>query len=227
MANKGNNRHIKSLNAPKFFGVAKKGNKYTAKQRPGRHSFEKSAPLQTIVKKTSLFAGTAEAVKSIKNMQIAVNGTKVKDPKYPVGLNDIISIDPIGKKFSISINGHGQAVLEEKKGQPGRNAKVTGKYVYRNKKLMLKLHDGSIIPSPNNDVKVGDTIALSESNEVKQHFPLKAGAKCMVIDGVHVGAKGKIANMAKGTMHTGATATVEQENGEKFDTLVENLIVIG
>jgi ribosomal protein S4E len=49
----------------------------------------------------------------------------------------------------------------------------------------------------------------------------------MVIDGVHVGAKGKIANMAKGTMHTGATATVEQENGEKFDTLVENLIVIG
>lgn len=227
MANKGNNRHIKSLNAPKFFGVAKKGHKYTAKQSPGRHSFEKSAPLQTIVKKTLLFSGTAEAVKSIKNMQIAVNGSKVKDPKYPVGLNDIISIEPIGKKFLVSINLHGQAVLKEHAGQIERNAKVTGKYLYRGNKLMIKLHDGSVIPSPSKDVKVGDTIVLSESKDAKQHFPLKAGASCMVIDGVHVGAMGKIVNMAKGNMHTGATATVEQDNGERFNTLAKNLIVTG
>ncbi len=79
MANKGNNRHIKSLNAPKFFGIAKKENKYTAKQNPGRHTFEKSMPLQTIIKKTGLFSGTSEAVKAIKGMFVLVNGKKVRD----------------------------------------------------------------------------------------------------------------------------------------------------
>jgi small subunit ribosomal protein S4e len=228
MANKGNNRHIKSLNAPKFFGVAKKENKYTAKPRPGRHSLEKSVALQTIIKKTSLFSGTAESVKAIKAMQIHINGKKTSDPKYSVGLNDIISIEPINKKFIVRINKQGQATLEElKKGSEERHTKIVGKYISKEKKLMLRLHDGSIIKAPSDSVHVGDTLTLSESGEFKKHLPLAAGAKCIVIDGVHVGAEGKIVGMTKGTMQSGAVATVEQENGEKFDTLVENLIVTG
>ncbi|MCL5680251.1 MAG: hypothetical protein M1465_02840, partial [Candidatus Marsarchaeota archaeon] len=81
----------------------------------GRHSFEKSIALQTIIKKTSLFSGTAESVKAIKAMQINVNGSKIIDPKYPVGLNDTISIEPISKKFIVRINKQGQAILEELK----------------------------------------------------------------------------------------------------------------
>ncbi|MCL5101910.1 MAG: S4 domain-containing protein [Candidatus Marsarchaeota archaeon] len=228
MANKGNNRHIKSLNAPKFFGVAKKEHTYTAKPSAGRHSLQKSVALQTIVKKSSLFSGTAEAVKAIKAMEITVNGKKVYDPKYPVGLNDIINITPIGKKFSVQISKQGASVLEElKKADAERHAKVTGKYVSKANVLMLRLHDGSSIKAPDKSIAVGDTITLSESNEFKQHLPMKSGSKCIVIDGVHVGAEGKIVNMAKGTMHSSAVATIEQSNGEKFDTLVENLIVIG
>ncbi|MCL5680250.1 MAG: hypothetical protein M1465_02835 [Candidatus Marsarchaeota archaeon] len=150
------------------------------------------------------------------------------DPKYPVGLNDTISIEPISKKFIVRINKQGQAILEElKKGEEERHAKVVGKYISSGKKLMLRLHDGSIIKAPSDSIHVGDTLTFSESGEFKQHLPLKAGAKCIVVDGVHVGAGGKIVGMAKGTMHSGAVATVEQDNGEKFDTLVENLIITG
>lgn len=228
MANKGNNRHIKSLNAPKFFGVAKKEHKYVAKPRAGRHTLDKSVALQTVLKKTSLFTGSAEAVKSIKALQIAVNSKPIKDPKYPVGLNDIITIIPINKRFNIGINKQGQAVMEELKVQnPERHAKVIGKYFSKGKMLMIKLHDGSIMKSQGKEIKVGDTLTLSESGEIKQHLPLNQGSKCLVIDGVHVGKEGKIIGMVKGTMHSKAVATVEQEGGDKFDTLVENLIIIG
>ncbi len=44
---------------------------------------------------------------------------------------------------------------------------------------------------------------------------------------MHVGTRGKITELRKGDMHTGASATIEQDNGEKFSTLVENLIVVG
>ena len=219
---------MKSLNAPRFFGVAKKEHTYTAKPRAGRHSLDKSVALQTILKKTELFSGTAEAVKSIKAMQIAVNGKKVNDPKYSVGLNDIISIEPIDKKFFIGISKQGRSTIsEQKKGSEQRHAKVIGKYLTRGKKLMLRLHDGSIMAAPAPSIAVGDTIEFSETNEFKRHLPTKAGAQCMVIDGVHVGVEGKIINIKKGTMHSSAVATIEQNNGEKFDTIVENIITIG
>ena len=45
MASKGNSRHIKNLNAPRYFAVPRKESKYVVKADAGRHTLDKSIAL--------------------------------------------------------------------------------------------------------------------------------------------------------------------------------------
>ncbi len=229
MARKGNKRHIKTLNAPKFFGVKSKESSYVAKPTPGRHTLQRSIAISVLLKKTEFVKTTAESSRVIKDHKVKVNGSQISDPKFPVGLNDVIEITPLGKAFDVSINTHGQVSLQELKNpsESSRNCKVVGKYMAKGKQVMLRLHDGSIIKASDNNVKVGDTLVFDKANALKSHIPMKAGSICLVIDGVHTGARGKIVQLVKGNMHAYALATIEQEQGTKFDTLVKNIIVVG
>ncbi len=92
MANKGNNRHMKSINAPKYLGIHKKETAYVMMASPGRHSASMNIPLALFVKKERIADTTRDAETVIKNENITVNGKVIKDPKYPVGINDIIHI---------------------------------------------------------------------------------------------------------------------------------------
>ncbi|MCL4372291.1 S4 domain-containing protein [Candidatus Marsarchaeota archaeon] len=228
MARKGNKRHIKALNAPKYFGVHRKESKYVAKPSPGRHSKQKSIALLVLLKKAGLVDSSSEAVRAVKTHKIAVNGKTVSNPKYAVGLNDMIAIEGLGKSYAVSISSKGQAALEEaKEGDASRKCKVVGKYVWKSNSVMLRLHDGTVLKAPDKKIKVGDTIVLDQSRKPVSHIPLGVGSKCLVIDGVHVGHSGKVVSLTKGNMHVNALATVEEEDGNKFDTIVNNIIVVG
>lgn len=59
----------------------------------------------------------------------------------------------------------------------------------------------------------------SDSNQ-----KLKDGARCKVTGGTHIGKSGIVRDMK--TSKTGhATITVLQDNGERFKTLVKNVVI--
>jgi small subunit ribosomal protein S4e len=223
MANKGSSSHMKRLNAPRYFAIHRKEHKYTIKQNPGRHTLAKSIALTLMIEKVGLAPTRAESNRAIREGLASVNGKKIMDPKYPVGLNDSISIGP--EHFMIKINEKGQIhILKNEKHAAKQLYKVVGKYKYAGNKIMLRLHDGNAV-NGTNDANVDDSVLISDG-KISKVVKFHSGSKCEIIDGVHVGKAGTIKEVNAGNMHRSKSVLVEQHNGEKFETLAKNIIVV-
>ncbi len=226
MANKGNKRHMKSLHAPQYYGVHRKEHAYVAKQSPGRHTLGKSVPLSAALAKLGIAGSMTEARRAIKEGSVTVGGKPRRSPSFPVGINDIITIKG-GTKYLVSINEQGKVSFKQADADT-THYKVVGKYKAKDGRIMARLHDGSVLAFKSaKEFSVGDSVLVDASRTFKGVVPLKAGAECFIVDGVHTGAKGRIAELKPGNMHTGASAVVEQGAGDKFETLVRNIIVVG
>lgn len=228
MANKGKSRHIKRLNAPTYFAVHKKEHVYAIKPNPGRHTLEKSVPLGMIVRRMEIAANASEARSVLKNGGVKVNGKVVQAVKYPLGLGDTLELVASKEYYRIGIDRLAKVSVEriEKPDYDSKLYKVTGKYKTKGNRLMLRLHDGTVIAGKA-DVKVNDSVVLDAKGGVSKVMALNKGAACEVIDGVHIGAEGKIASISAGTMHKQAYVTIEPKKGEGFETLVGNIMVTG
>ncbi len=224
MANKGNSRHMKSLTAPKYYGVHRKESAYAAKPSPGRHSLSRSIPLVAFATKAGISASSHDASRMIKRKEIHVNGKPVRDPAYPVGLSDTILVLPSKTSYSIGINELGKVSIKESKGTADRLCKVVQKYKAGGGSAMIRLHDGTVVKE-SKEINANDSVLLGDDNSVKKVLKLGEGCSCMVIDGVHVGAKGRVKEIHKGTATSKAYVTVE-EGGSSFDTLVRNIMVV-
>jgi ribosomal protein S4E len=219
MAEKGNSRYMKRLSTPNFFGVARKRIRYTKKPNPGRHTIERCVSLSLAVKMMGDASTTSESDKAIKSGEVKVNGNVINEPKYPVGLSDTITAG--GKSNHIWINAQGKISLSDATSHTVY--KVVGKYVAPNGKQMIRLHDGSILHSKAK-ISVNDSVVLKDG-KIEKEIALHDGASCEIIDGVHVGTKGKVVQLNKGTMHKPRTAVIEG-NGVRFETPVRNIIVV-
>jgi len=221
MANKGGAGYIKRLNAPKYFNIHRKEHRYVIKQDPGRHTQNKSVALALLLAKLGIGTKRLEYERVIKGGQVKVNGKVVKEPKYPVGLNDVVSVGD--ESFQVNINQRGQITAESSKGK-GQVYKIVGKYKYKDNSIMFRLHDGSIVKG-SKEAKVNDSVTVSGS-KISKVIKLDSGARCEVIDGVHVGNSGKISEIREGNIHKQKSVIVEPKSGQKFETLVKNIIVV-
>lgn len=221
MGGKGNSRYIKRLNAPEFFGVHRKNMAYVTKPQAGRHSLKKCIPLSLAARKLGVANSTDVAAKAIKAKTFKVNGKIITEPKYPVGIGDIIETG--GSSYKIWINEQSKASFEPAKSKDPLY-KVVDKYKVDGNKLMLRLHDGTIVAAKAG-ISVNDSVILS-NGKIEKTMKLATGARCSVIDGVHVGAEGTIVNLVEGTMHKSRSLVIES-GSSKFETLVRNIIVTG
>lgn len=226
MANRGKSRHIKGLNAPRYLAIHRKEQRYVAKTNPGRHTLDKSITLLLFASKAELTENAKDARKVIKAGSIHVNGKPVKDPKYPIGLNDTIEIPQEKKYYKIGITELAKVAINpiSKPGHEAMLYKVVGKYKAKGEKIMIRLHDGSAVHGTK-DVKVNDSVILDSKRKITKVLKLDVGAECEIVDGVHVGTTGKIQKLVPGTMHKTESATIEQKDGNKFETLVKNVMV--
>ena len=101
---------------------------------------------------------------------------------------------------------------------------MVGKYKDSGNKLMLRLHDGTVLAAKP-DVGINDSVTLKEG-KITKTFKFQPGAQCSVVDGVHVGTQGKIVTVVEGTMHKPKSIVIEGDS-QKFETLVRNILVTG
>jgi small subunit ribosomal protein S4e len=220
MGEKGNSRYMKRLNAPNFFGIHRKERAYITKPNAGRHSLQKCIPLSLVARKLGVAKTTDEAARAIRAKTFTVNGKIIQEPKYPVGIGDMVATG--GETYRIWVNEQGKSTLEPSKAEPF--FKVVGKFKGPKNKLMLRLHDGTVIAAKS-DIAVNDSVTL-KSGKIEKTFKLAPGARCSVVDGVHVGAQGTIVNLVEGTMHKSRSLVIES-GSSKFETLVRNIMVTG
>jgi len=234
MARKGAKRHLKRLAAPSQWYLPRKTYKWAVRPRPGPHSMKTSIPLIYIVRDYLGYAKTArEARKILNEGKVLVDGRVRKDYKFPVGIMDVVSIPETGEHYRVLPNRIGKLILhpiseEEAKLKPLR---ISNKRMVKGAKVQLNLHDGSnhlVTMDEKDKYRTAYTVLMKvPEREVVEVIPFEVGAYVFVTQGKNVARKGKIVEVRQFPMGWPDVVTIEDENGELFDTLKEYAFVIG
>ena len=215
--------HLKSIAAPKTWGFKRKKNIFTSKPNPGAHKLQDSHCINFLMKDMLGLAKTTKEVKYIMfHKNILVNGKKIKDVRFPVGLMDIITITETGKNHIMLFNRNGKLFLKEiqKKDSEQKLSWINGKSMVSGK-TQLNLSDGRNILTDNKVYKVGDSLIIKvPSQEIVKHLPFCEGAVAYVIRGKNIGVFGPIKSIS------GNVITLDN-NGVSTETAKKNIVIVG
>jgi len=229
---RGPKKALKRIAAPKSWMLDKLGGTFATKPSQGPHKYRESIPLTVVLKNRLKYALTGREVTMIVNDKegnIAVDGKIRKDPRFPAGLMDVITIKKTGELYRVLYDVKGRFILrnigaEEAK---AKLCKITKKAVGPNKIPYIVTHDGRTIRFPNPEISVFDTVKLDiATGTVVDHVRFETGNLCMVTHGNNVGRVGVIVHRDR---HIGGfdIVHVRDARGHSFATRIGNIFVIG
>jgi len=215
---------------PKGWPVAKKGNVFVVKPRAGPHKIENSIPLTILLRDQLKAVNTGqEARRVIKAGGVLVDKKQRKDPKFPVGLMDIVEFPASKKHYKVLVNNNGFDLVEiSEKEASEKLCKIKDKKTVKGGLLQLNLHDGRNILTENNGYKPGDSVKVGlPEQELQEHLKLDVGSTVLVVGGKNKGTEGKIVEIANRKQMTGKNIVTIDIKGKKVETLKDYVFVIG
>lgn len=219
-------KHLKRYFAKKTWKIKRKGIKFITKPSPGPHKTEMSLPLNVILRDILKYANTNREVKFIiENKNVAVDGVRRKDYKFPVGLFDVLSLSEIDEHFRIILDNKGKINLIKIKKDESmlKPCKITGKRSAKGK-TQLNLYDGKNMIVTKDDFKVGDTVLITLGNKnfkIKESIKLDKNSLIYLTGGKHIGQIGRVQDII------GNRIIYKTESGEVIETLKKYAFSIG
>ena len=188
--------HLKRIAAPSTWKIKRKKHIWITRPR-GPHKLENMISINTLLRDILKYAKTAKEVRDIIFKKgILVDGRRIKDVKYGVGLMDIITLPVLKESYRVILDKKGKLALigvDEKT----KLCRIIGKTVL-NKEVQLNLFDGKNIIIEKDNYKVGDTVEIElSSKKIKEHIKFEPGNCCYIIGGSYVGEVGTIKSIEK------------------------------
>ena len=232
MAKRGIYHHLKRLNAPHKWLLSKVGGIYATKPSQGPHKLRSCMPLIVLLRnklKLALNAREAKLIVKAKEGNIAIDGKVRKDPKFPIGCMDVVSLLKANVDYRVLYDAKGRFGLVKigKDEAQYKLCKVKNKMMGPKKVPYIVTDDGRTLRYPNPEIKKYDTIKLNlDSNEITGFYKYKIGAQVIIDGGNNIGRVGEIVNIEK---HPGSYEIVHIKDlaGKIFNTKLSNLFVIG
>lgn len=193
---------LKRFLAPSFWKIPKKTYKWAVSPRPGPHKKFECMPLQVILRDIlKLVESGKEAKLTIKRGEILVDGRRVKDHAFPVGVMDVVSIPKIKKYYRVLPSKKGLELKEisEKEGSK-KICGIKNKTIVRKGRLQLNLCDGKNILVEKNVYKTSDSVLIElPTQKILDHIKLENGSLALIIKGSNSGnvAEIKKVNLSK------------------------------
>ncbi len=185
--------HLKRIAMPKSWQIHKKERKFITRPLPGQ-SLKLSLPLNLILRDILKLASNNREVKKIlNNKEIFVNGNRIKEKRFIVGLMDVISIPEINKFYRILLNKKRKVVLKEIKKEESniKLCKILKKTKIKKDKIQLNLSDGRNILIKENKYKTNDSLLINlPKQEIKEHIEFKKNNSIYLIGGKYTGEIG-------------------------------------
>lgn len=194
--------HIKRFNIKKTWDVPKKERPWIVKSNPGKKSLL-SIPLETLLKEVSDIASTKKEVLYLLSKGVYLNGKRIKDRRFPIGLFDVLSFESEkgdGKYYRLTFNGGKLSLkLVDKKEKDLSILKIISK-----NKISRKIKKGKevgfnygLIDSSNyfTDESFstdGSFVYNHNKKEKVDYLPLEKGTKVMIISKKHIGKVGTV-----------------------------------
>jgi small subunit ribosomal protein S4e len=225
--------HLKRLNAPDSWHIAKKTTKFITKTAPGPHNAN-AMPIAVWLRDHMGLARNLKEVKQILNQNdVIINGRSCRDAKMGIGIFDIISLPKINKFYRILRDKNGRHVSIEIDAEAAKTrlCKVKNKTVVAGGKVQLNMRDGANLLA-DNTYKSGDSIVLSLESETRfkivDHFPFAVGNMAMVIGGRHSGKVARIVDIIKMPGSVPNKIILDDESAKtRFDTISPYIYMVG
>jgi small subunit ribosomal protein S4e len=240
LGKKGESTGLKRKPAPRFWPIHRKEFVWVVKPSPGPHSLESCLPLTIILRDILEFAKTRKEAKTIVSQgKIYVDGNVRREDDFPVGLMDVISITDVDKQFRILPSKKGLILHPIGKDEASfKLCRIENKKIVKNGHVQLNLHDGSNIlvkvadpKNPQEDVyETLDTVKISLPNrQILEHIKLKENNFAIITGGKNIGKYGRIVTIesAKGKKRRNTLTVIEDEKGNRYQTILSFVFVIG
>jgi len=229
----GGSRHLTREASPFFWPILRKEYVWTVKPSPGPHPLRLSIPLLIIVRDMLGYATTArEAERIIKSGKIKVDGRIRLNPKFPVGLMDVVGIEETSEYYRLLPFSRYPLVLvkiprEESSIKIGR---VVGKRRVRGGIIQITTHDGrNFLFRPESSLpNTYDSIVFKiPSQEVVEILPMREGNYAMIVAGRSVGSYGVIEGINRLLPRKRSFVRIRAGDGVKVAAGILNTFVIG
>lgn len=228
MSKKGGSNHFVRMRASKSLGVTqRKSVKWLLAPNPGPHKRDESISAGVLMRDVLCKARDMREVKKILNSNaFVVDGKKVKDEKYAIGLMDIVALPSENKAYRMSLSGPSLVPREVKGAQAGRKyLKAVGKHTVKGRKTNITFHDGRNYLGDNH-IRTGDTCVFSVPEfKLVSHIKLSPGVQCLVMEGKHIGETAKLEKIIERPGSHDAEALLSGPSGE-FVTVAKYLFAV-
>jgi len=226
--------HLKRLNSPGSWRIAKKEKTFVSKTAPGPHNTSAMPAAVWLRDHMGLALTMKEVKKILKDRSLLVNGKPCRDPKMGIGVFDIVALPSVDKYYRILRAKKGDIIsvpITAEQAQ-SRLCKIADKTVVKGGKIQLNLRYGANIIVDSNDYRPKDSVVLSLAEEnrfaVVEHFPFAVGNTAMVIGGRHSGKIGKISEVIVVAGSIPNRVVLEEvETGETFETIEAYIFMVG
>ena len=240
MGKKGGSTGLKRKPAPRFWPIHRKEFVWIVKPSPGPHSLQKCLPLAMVLRDILGFAKTRKEAKTIVSQgKIYVDGKARREDNFPISLMDVVSIPDVDKCFRVLPSQKGLIIQPiDKEEATFKLCRIENKTVAKNGHIQLNLHDGSNLlvkiadpKNPQEDIyKTLDTIKISlPERQILEHVKMKENDFAIITGGKNIGKYGKIVEIesAEGKKRRNAFAIIEDEKGNRYQTILNFVFAIG
>jgi small subunit ribosomal protein S4e len=225
--------HLKRLNAPDSWHIARKTTKFITKTAPGPHNAN-AMPIAVWLREYMGLAHNMKEVKQIlKQKDVIINGRPCRDPKMGIGIFDIIALPRIGKYYRMlrDPKGRHKTVEIDAETAQSRLCKIENKTILSGGRVQLNLRYGANIIA-DNSYKPNDSVVISLKPEdrfkILDHYPFATGNMAMIIGGRHSGKVARIVEIVKASGSVPNKVVLEEVTTKtQFDTVTPYVYMIG
>ena len=188
---------LKRLASPKWWPIERKIKKFTVPPR-GPHKKSLSLPLQVLLRDVLKLTETGKESRNvIRKGEILIDGRKIKDSKFGVGVFDLIEIPSLKRSWRI-IPKNGLSLIEIPDSEKRlKICKIVDKKTLKGKKDQLNLNDGRNILT-NEKYSTQDSLLIElPEQKIVDHIKFEKGSTVMVLEGKNAGKISKIKEIEK------------------------------
>ncbi|MDA4117522.1 MAG: 30S ribosomal protein S4e [Thaumarchaeota archaeon] len=217
MGKKGGRRSLKRISAPGSWDIKRKAARFVTKPSPGPHRIERSYSLSVVLRDLlGLVSTQREAGQVLSRGEVLVDGVPRRDPGFPVGLFDVVSVPKEGRSYRMVPSPDGLVATSIGANEAGlKLCRVRSKVKAAGGHMQFGFHDGRSLLDDKLSVSCGDTVVLKFPEQaVVDSVKLSKGTTALIVSGDRAGQVGKILSVKKGTSSREKMITVSLPSGE-------------
>lgn len=221
---------MKRMAAPSSWMLDKMTGVWAPKPSAGPHPQKECIPVCVLLRNKLKYALTMTEAKMISIQRfVKVDGKVRTDHTFPIGYQDVVSLEKTKEHFRILYDTKGRWVLHRITPAEATYKLLRVQSVEKGPKGVnyCTTHDGRTIRFPHPDIKANDTLRYDYTEgKVLEYAKFEHGSVCMVLGGNN---KGRVGTITKREKHPGGFEIVHlvDKRNHHFATRIGNVQVIG